>query len=91
MISPVFAVYDDKACFYGPMFCAKTEAAALRMFADACADPRSELGRHGSDFILYQLGTYDDSSGRLESLSVPKFLARALTYSTASLSEKGEE
>jgi len=88
MIHLVFSVYDDKALFYGPMFTAKTDQAALRLFSDACADPRGELGRHGSDFILYQLGTFDDSAGLMLSLPVPKFLSRAITYTGPQLVEK---
>jgi len=80
VIQLVFSVLDDKACYFSSPFCAKNEQVAIRMFSDAAQDSRSEIGKHGSDFSLHALGTFDDSSGKMESFLVPKFLVRAISF-----------
>lgn len=63
MIYKVFSVYDSKAKSYSQPFFAINEELAIRMFASAIGDPKSELCKHSADFSLHLLGAFDDSSG----------------------------
>lgn len=73
----VFAVYDAKAeSFATPMFF-PAKGLAVRGFGDACRDPRSVIGQHHVDYVLYQIGTYDPNSGKLEALVPPVHVVSA--------------
>jgi len=76
-----FAVYDVKAEAYGaPMFIA-TEGIALRSWAAACTSPKSPFAEHPTDYKLFEIGSWDPRTGRLESLVQPRFLADVVTGS----------
>lgn len=50
---------------------------ATRSFADECNRPDSPMHKHPGDYALYHIGSYDDSSGRLESCE-PRQVARGV-------------
>jgi hypothetical protein len=59
----VFSVYDVKAGAYIQPFFMPTTALALRLFADCVADPSHAFCKHPSDYVLFELGSYDDNRG----------------------------
>ena len=63
-----------------------TAGVAIRSFRDEVnrEAPDNEIFRHPADYELYQIGTFDDSTGAIEALQPPKLLSRALD-----LSERG--
>ena len=63
MIMKVFAVYDSKACHFGPPFFDRTVGSAVRGFEDACNNEKSELCKFPSDYTLFEIGEYDDVKG----------------------------
>lgn len=69
MIIKAFSIYDRKALSYGPPFFAATDGAAIRSLTDLVGDPNTTVGRHPGDFVLYCIGSYDDSKGLMEALS----------------------
>lgn len=73
----LYAVRDVKADSFGSPMSIATKGLALRGFADACADERSELAKYPDDYMLYELGTYDPNSGTVASHSVPEFVVSA--------------
>lgn len=64
----VFSVYDSKAEFFGTPFFSQTRGMAIRMFCDAAQDKNTMLAKHPNDFILFEVGTFDDSTGVLEAV-----------------------
>lgn len=64
----VFAVFDTKVALFAQPFFARNQAAAMRMFNDACSDPSTTLSKHPADFHLYHLGSFDEETGYLESI-----------------------
>lgn len=64
----IFSVYDSKALCYGVPFFMPSTGAAVRAFSDLANDPQSTVHRHGSDFVLYQIGNFDDSKGVVKSI-----------------------
>lgn len=62
----VFAVMDQKAASFVqvPFFCL-TRGQAIRGFADACNDPKTELYAHPADYELFELGEFDQETGHL--------------------------
>lgn len=78
MILFVLSVRDTAAdCFGQPMF-TPSLGGAVRSFGDE-VNRKSEnnaLANHPEDFILYQLGTFDDSTGKFELMEEPRQLTR---------------
>lgn len=65
-IKKVFSVYDEAAAaFLQPIFF-DTTGQAVRAISDSVADPNSSLSRHTSDYSLFLLGEYDDSTGEFK-------------------------
>lgn len=58
-----FSVYDRKVGAYMPLFPARTNMEAIRMFSDTVQDEKSSLSRHPEDYVLYFMGVWDDLSG----------------------------
>jgi len=76
----VYSVYDSKMEAYMQPFFTHTKGAALRMWADTVADPKTQFSRHPADFTLFEIGDYDDSNGRLSSHEAKINLGTALEH-----------
>lgn len=76
----IFSVLDAKSEAYLNPFYARTTAEALRMFADASNDTKHDFYRFASDFTLVELGDFDQLTGRITVLDVPKSLGLASEY-----------
>lgn len=63
MILKVFSIYDGKiGAFMRPFFDSYT-GNALRSFEEACKEPSSPFAKFPQDFVMYEIGTFDDSKG----------------------------
>lgn len=62
----VFTLYDSKACTYLQPYYAVTRGAGLRMISDTLTDVDHHLRKHASDFTLFELGDFDQSSGKFD-------------------------
>lgn len=74
MITKAFSIRDVKAGTYNPPFFQYTPGMAERAVKHMMKDPGSMLGTYPSDFELFEVGSFDDESGRVETLQTPKFL-----------------
>lgn len=72
----VCAVRDAKAEIFGQPIFSGTTGTVVRSFCDEVNRnaPDNPYFRHPSDYTLYQLGTYDDETGRFENLDTPRLL-----------------
>lgn len=59
----VYSIYDRKALSYGMPFFQATDGAAARSLSDLANDVNTMIGRHPTDFVLFNIGTYDDQLG----------------------------
>jgi len=74
----VVSVFDNAAAAYGrPVFVA-ARGQAVRSFTDEIqrTDASNEMAKHPEDFELYELGVFDDSTGRFSAQSDPTLLVR---------------
>lgn len=73
MILTVVAIYDLAADAYMRPWFAQTPALAMRAFMDEAkrAAEDNPLYKHPDDHALYELGTWDDSTGKFTQLEVP--------------------
>lgn len=71
MITKVFAVYDTKAvCYMNPFFMS-TNGMAVRGFMSLVNDKNSTVSQYPTDYMLFEIGSFDDVKGVLEPLIPP--------------------
>lgn len=62
----VLSVFDKKAEVYGGVYLARSIAVGARMFTDTIlSGPDTVIRQHPEDFVLCQVGTFDDVTGEL--------------------------
>ena len=66
MISKMYTVFDSAAGAYLPPFYQPSRGAAVRVFRDTANDENSMIGKHPGDYTLFEIGEYDDQTGRVE-------------------------
>lgn len=86
MILKVFSTRDMKAEAFLQPFFMPTQGAALRAFDDACQKSDSPFYMHPNDFVLYEIGSYNDSDGVLTALHPVKLMACAADFIQKSVS-----
>ena len=75
----VYSAKDTKAGVYHTPFYTRHEAEAIRMFAGAASDNKTNIWLYPSDFELVKLGEWNDTSGQFENLDTPKFIMNGIT------------
>lgn len=64
----VYAVLDNKAMAFLPPFFMVNDQVALRAFNDSARNPDHSFFRNPSDYVLFYIADFDDSSGVIEPL-----------------------
>lgn len=72
-----YTLHDNKAAAYSPPFYQSNHQLAIRLVRDLVIDPTTTVGRHPSDFRLYCIGQYDDTTGRLVPAETPEHVVDA--------------
>ena len=74
----IVSVKDTAAQAFGRPVFVPSSAVAIRSFRDEVnrKDSTDDLAKHPSDFDLYEIGSFDDSTGIIEVFE-PRMLARA--------------
>ena len=78
----LFSVYDAKAECFSPPFCALATGAAIRSFTDDVnsGDPKSPIAMHPHDFVLFEIGVFNDGDGHLEAYETKKSLGSGIDF-----------
>lgn len=63
MITIGFSLLDTKTGIFNAPFFMAHAGQAIRACTDLGQDPNTTVGRHPADFMLCQLGTFDDQTG----------------------------
>lgn len=66
MLLRAFTVLDVKTGIHNVPFFVPHPGIAHRMFADLAGDMSTSIGRHPADYVLVEIGSYDDNTGRFE-------------------------
>jgi hypothetical protein len=59
----IFSIYDEKAEAFLQPFFFDTVGQAERAIIDCLSDPNHNFARYSSDFTLFMIGEYDESTG----------------------------
>lgn len=76
----IFSIYDTKAEAYLQPFFLKTTAIAIREIETAVNNPEHQFGKYPQDYVLFELGTWDEEKGQCEMLSAPLSLGVTLEF-----------
>lgn len=80
MIFKAFSIYDTKALVYGPPFFMANTGSAVRAFGDLASDPQSAISKHPSDYMLFEIGIYDDAKAAMLAVIPVKNLGLASDF-----------
>ena len=75
----IVAVYDKASQAYGQPIFAPALGVAIRSFTDEVNRPHenNQMHNHPDDFIMYDLGLFDDNTGAFELHDLPNKLITA--------------
>lgn len=71
MIYNLYSIYDEITQSFSYPFHSINERAAIRSFQHVSMDKNSSIFHSPSDFILYDIGIFDDSTAQFSSHSQP--------------------
>lgn len=70
-------IYDSAVEAYMRPFFVPAVGAAMRAFTDEVNNPQGDMFKHPEDYVLFELGEWDDQTGRfVKLLDDPRQLAR---------------
>lgn len=80
MKQDIVSVFDSAAGAFGRPIFVPAIGLAMRSFTQEVNAVRedNQMNKHPSDFVLYRLGEFDDSTGAISGLDRPEVLARAV-------------
>lgn len=89
MIHKVCSVYDRAVEAFGRPIFAPAVGAAVRSLADEVnrGGEDNQMSKHSKDFVLYDLGVFDDSTGEFHLEDRPKMVCEAASLKTGGLNE----
>ncbi len=59
----MFSIFDAKALFFAVPFVSTNNGTACRSFSELVNNKDSDCYKHPDDYILYRIGSWDDSHG----------------------------
>lgn len=63
MIYKLYSVRDNAVGAYLPPMLMRSRGEATRAVTEALRDPQHQFSKHSQDFVLFELGEWDDNSG----------------------------
>jgi len=66
MILRCYSVFDKAVKAFNPALTFRSEAEAMRSFAEACTTEGTPFKKHSPDYAFFFIGLFDDNMGRFE-------------------------
>lgn len=76
----MFSVFDSKAEAYIQPFFSPNHAVGIRDFTTAANDPNTQFHINAGDYTLFELGKFDQATGKITKLNAPKNLGTAISF-----------
>lgn len=80
MIYKSFTVYDSKIEEFLPPFFCRSMGEAVRIMTNMCSDKNHDFYKYSSDYVLFEIGSYDTKAGIFDNLPGPKSLCVLTEY-----------
>ena len=78
MIVKIYSVYDQAASAFMQPFFFATKGLAIRSFTEAVNSPDQLFNKYPSDYVMFELGEFEDSSAVIRMHAVPERVISAL-------------
>lgn len=78
MLLKIYSIRDSKTEIFNQPFFKRTPGEAERDFNRLVNDKETHPGQFPTDFELYELGEYDDVSGKMTSFETPKHIVKGV-------------
>lgn len=72
----IYAIFDDKAKVYNKPFHQLNEEVMIRTCVDLLRDKASTISSHPEDYVVFELGTYDDTTAEYELIPGKRIIFR---------------
>lgn len=66
MLNYIYSVYDRKTQYYLPIFAMRSDADAIRSFADVVSHSETPISKYPADYDLVRLGSVDLNNGLIQ-------------------------
>lgn len=76
----MYSVYDSKVEAYMKPFYMRARGEAIRSFAQEVNRSDSDLGKYPADFTLFEIGTFDESTCKLDVFEAKISIGTALDF-----------
>lgn len=80
MKSKIFTTYDSKAEAYLQPFFMGTRGEAIRGWQTVCNDPKTQFNKYPSDFTLFEIGEYEETTGQIFPYEAKVSLGTAIEF-----------
>lgn len=80
----VFTVFDSKIGAYMQPFFMPTFGAAIRAWIDTVNQPDTQFAKHPADFTLFEIGEFDEETGKFSNAVTPISHGTALEHQAKS-------
>lgn len=64
----IYSIRDTVAVYFERPFYARTNGEAIRSFSDAVNEPKSPFNAHPEQFLLYEVGDFDEQTGKINAI-----------------------
>ncbi len=61
----IYSIFDTASGLYSRPFFTQSDPEAMRSFEDIATDAEHPIGKHPEDYMLYRIGIFDDTKGKL--------------------------
>lgn len=78
----IYTVYDSKAQAHSTPFYSHNNATAIRSFAQAAQDEKTDFHKYAGDYTLLCVGEWDPATGNITPFDTKENLGLALQYLT---------
>ena len=78
MLLQIFSIRDQGGEFYNPPFFARNKTEAVRSFTRIKMDPQSNIHTFPQHYDLYEIGNFDDNTGKVETHDTPQHVISAI-------------
>lgn len=76
----IYAVYDSKVESYLQPLFFQSKGEAMRSWQTAANDQNTMMCQHPEDFTLFELGSYDEQTGKFENHNTPISVGVAIEF-----------
>ena len=76
----IFTIFDSKVESYSVPFFQPHVGHAIRQFTDLVNDPKTSVGKYPEDYTLFEIGEYDEVTGKITQYDANKSLGCAVEF-----------